>query len=101
MQIQFERSGGFAGMTVAATIDTDQLPAQEADELRALIDAAGFFNLPAKPAIASVGADQFQYTISVKAEGRQHTIQTGDASASEALQRLLRRLTALARSARS
>jgi len=101
MQIQFERSGGFSGMSVKATIDTDALSTQDADELRALIDAAGFFDLPNKPATPSSGADQFQYTISIVDDRRQHTIETNDGVASEALQKLLRRLTMLARSAHS
>jgi hypothetical protein len=100
MHIQFERSGGFTGMSVKATIDTETLAAQDANELRALIDAAGFFDLPRKPASEATGADQFQYTISVDDAARRHTIETNDGVASEALQKLLRRLTALARSSR-
>jgi len=34
MRIQFERTGGFAGMRVATTIDMESLSADEARELR-------------------------------------------------------------------
>ena len=99
MKIQFERSGGFAGVNVKGTIDSDSLPAQEASALRALIDAAGFFDLPRKSA-AAPGADQFQYIVGIEDGARKHTIETSEGSASEALRTLLARLTTLARSSR-
>ena len=100
MRIQFERTGGVAGIRVAATIDTESLSSEEARELREMIDAARFFDLPAFIASPTPGADQFQYKVTVEAEGRQHTVEVGDASAPESLQGLLRRLTVLARSTR-
>ncbi len=98
MKIQFERTGGFAGMRVETTIDTQSLPSQEASELQEMVDAAGFFDLPATIAAPTPGADQFQYKVTIEAGGRQHTIETGDAALPDALWPLLRRLTALARS---
>jgi hypothetical protein len=100
MRIEFERTGGFAGMRVAATIDTETLPPDEARAVREMVGAARFFDLPAKITSPTPGADQFQYRLTVEAEGRKHTVEVGDASAPEALQPLLRRLTLLARSPR-
>jgi hypothetical protein len=100
MRIQFERTGGFAGMRVAATIDTDSLEPEAGRELQALVEAAKFFDLPAKAAASDAGTDQFHYTITVEAEGRQHRVEASDPSIPESLQPLLRRLTVLARSAR-
>lgn len=96
MRIQFERTGGFAGMRIAVSVDTASLPADEARELIELVEAAQFFGLP--PDIQSpTGADQFHYKLTVEAEGRQHTIEAGDAAAPERLQPLFLKLTRLAR----
>lgn len=100
MRIHFERSGGFAGMQVRAQVDADSLPPDDAKQLQAMVEAAEFFDLPAKIASPASGGDQFQYRLTVESEGRQHTVEVGDASAPESLQPLLRRLTLLARSYR-
>jgi hypothetical protein len=100
MRIDYERTGGFAGMRFAATIDTTTLPVDQAAELQGLIDKAHFFDLPAKiPAPPNV-ADQFNYRVTIEATGKRHTVEAGDASASPELQALLQQLTLLARSMR-
>lgn len=100
MRIDFERTGGFAGMRLATTIDTTTLPADQAGALQSLIDDAHFFDLPARlPAPPNV-ADQFNYRVTIEAAGRRHTVEVGDASASPAVQAVLQQLTLLARSAR-
>jgi hypothetical protein len=98
MKIEFERSGGFAGMRIQATVDTETLSAEAADELRAAVEAADFFNLPRKITARDEGADRFQYRLTVDAGQQKHTVETSDAGAPDALQPLLRRLTVLARS---
>jgi hypothetical protein len=98
MKIRFERSGGFAGMLVTTTVDTEALAPEEAQQLRLSIEEADFFALPRKLTAPSPGADHFQYNITVESEGRRHTIETTDVAAPEALRPLLRRLTRLARS---
>jgi 3-hydroxyisobutyrate dehydrogenase-like beta-hydroxyacid dehydrogenase len=99
MRVDFERTGGFAGMRTTATIDTETLPPDEARALNELVDAAGFFNLPATISSPSPGADRFQYKITIVAGGRQHTVETSDAAVPETLSPLLRKLMVLARSA--
>ena len=101
MQIDFERTGGFAGMRLVAAIDTAVLPPDQASTLSGLIDDAHFFDLPARiPAPVNV-ADQFNYRVTIEAAGKRHTVDVGEASASPELQALLQQLTLLARSARS
>jgi hypothetical protein len=97
MQISFERSGGFAGMVTQATIDSDELPLDEATVLAGLIRDANFFALPAT-LTESGGADQFQYVVTVKTDEQEHTIRVGDQSAPDSLRPLLQTLTRLARS---
>jgi hypothetical protein len=101
MKINFERSGGFAGMLLTANLDTEKMPSDEAQQLQDLIAAAQFFDLPAKPEGASSGADHFQYRITIETDTQMHTVETTDAAAPETLRPLLRRLSVLARAPKS
>ncbi len=82
MRISFKTEGGIAhlpGLSRPVTIDTGELPAKEANELERLIEAAGFFELPATSAPPPRGAaDYQQYTISVTVPGHSHTVQVID-----------------------
>lgn len=81
MRIQFKTEGGiayFPGLSKPVTIDTNELPAKEANELEQLIEAADFFDLPADFAPPRGAADYRQYTISVTAPGRTHTTRLVD-----------------------
>jgi len=100
LQVHFERTGGFAGMRLAATIDAASLSPEEARQLRELVDAAGFFELPAEIGGATRGADRFLYTLTVEVEGQQHTVRTSDAAAPAALRSLIDWLTNSVRQAR-
>jgi hypothetical protein len=97
MRIHFERSGGFTGMFVRATIDMAALPEDEARTLQDMIDAAKLFELP-ENLTAAAGADRFQYKLVIEREDQQpHTVHVGDAAAPPELQPLLRKLTLMAR----
>ena len=98
MRIQFERSGGFAGLLVQKTIDTDSLPLQEADKLVNLVEEANFFDLPAQISAPSPGADQFQYKVTVEEGDQRHTVEIIEPASPDALRQLLRELTLRARS---
>ena len=81
MRIQYKVDGGFAyfpGLHQPVSIDTDELPPQEAEKLERLIEAAGFFDLPAVSPPPRGAADFLQYTISVTAPGRNHTVRLTD-----------------------
>jgi hypothetical protein len=98
MLIRFERTGGFAGMRMATTVDTTSLPAGEAQALHDLVAAAGFYDLPRQ--IAGAGADRFQYVLAVEEGERQHTVAVDETAIPESLRPLVDRLTAIARSTR-
>lgn len=100
MRIIFERTGGFTGIALRTTVQTEALPETEADELCGMVDSASFFDLPTTIRSPARGADQFEYRLTVEADQRRHTIQVGDTAAPDSLQPLLRRLTLLARSRR-
>jgi len=98
MRIQFERSGGFAGMRITATIDTDSLSPDDAKSLREMVDASDFFNLPSTIRSPSSTADSFQYKVIIEDQGRKHMVEAGDQAVPPTLKPLLRRLEILARS---
>ena len=54
------------------TIDTDELPAEEANELERLIEAADFFELPETSPPPRGAADYLRYTISVTRRAQPH-----------------------------
>jgi hypothetical protein len=93
-----ERSGGFTGIPLRGEFDTLKLPPGKGETLRGLVDAAGFFALPASIPARSGGADRFQYRLTVEEEGRSHTVQVGEGDASPELLDLIQELTILARS---
>ena len=95
-KIFFERSGGFMGRTVSATIDLDNLPDDLTEALEEMLDEADFFELPAdltRPPMP----DAFTYTITVSSEGRQHSVRVSDATAPDDLRPLLEELNKQAR----
>ena len=98
MKIEFSVEGGvayFPGLSKPTLIDSDELPAAGAAELRRLVDAAHFFDLPATHAAVRGAADYQQYTISVQAGRRRHTARVADPIADPALQDLVDALKAL------
>ncbi len=97
MRIQFERTGGFAGIRLACTVDTEMLSPEEAQQVSKLVQAAKVFDLPEHPPDAHQTADQFQYKLVIELHGQQKSITTTETDAPEELQPLLEWLTEKAR----
>ena len=95
-RIKFERTGGFAGMTIARDLKLDDLPEEQANTIVELLDDMHFDELP-EQMLDESGPDQFTYTITVETKKGEHTVVTGDASAPEKMQELLQLLNRLAR----
>jgi hypothetical protein len=100
MRIHFERSGGFAGLQLAVTIESDTLSQEDVQQLRRLVDEAEFFALPSELRESTPGADQFVYRVTVESAGRRHTVETTDEAAPPTLQALLDWLNRAARRTR-
>jgi hypothetical protein len=95
-KIFFERSGGFMGRKVTATLDLEELPEDLAETLEEMLDEADFFELPAdltRPPMP----DAFTYTITVSSEEGQHTVRVSDTTAPNDLRPLLEELNKQAR----
>ncbi len=97
MRIQFERTGGFAGIRLACTIDTDLLSAEEAQQVNRLVQAAKLFDQPEQSTDARQTADQFQYKLVIESQGQEKVIRTTETAAPEELEPLLEWLTERAR----
>ena len=79
MRIEFAQEGGVVyapGLQKPTTIDLGQLDAKEAEELRRLVKAADFFNLPSQMGTPARGdADCQHYSLAViEDDGRRHSV---------------------------
>jgi hypothetical protein len=74
LRISFERSGGFAGITMKTALDEKDLAPEEAQKFRQLVEKADFFNSPGKIMPRSPQPDRFQYELRLEEKGRQHTV---------------------------
>jgi len=77
VRIDLERTGGVAGIRLATTTASDSLPEPAARELTRLVDASGFFALPARIDADGAVGDRFTYTITIDDGSRSHTV-TGE-----------------------
>ena len=100
MRIRFKMDGGFVYLPARSepvTIDTDDLPAEEVNELKRLIEAAGFFELPQTSPPPRGAADYLRYTISVTCPEHSHTVHLTDPIEDPDVQALVEYLEAKAR----
>ncbi len=104
MRIHFRMEGGvayFPGLSKPVTIESDQLPKEEAAELKRLVDAARFFDLPTMASAPRRGAaDYYQYTVTIEEGRRSHSVRLADPLGNPDLQALLDFLRAKARALR-
>ena len=96
-RITFERTGGFAGMHNVVNITPRDLPEDQAEALRELLDELDFDELPKQAMNNPSLPDQFTYHITVETNQGEHSIVTGDASAPEEMQELIQLLNRIAR----
>jgi hypothetical protein len=95
MKIHLERSGGFAGMIMSTTVDTNTLSSNEVNELQGLIEKSQFFELSsesveeASSKTKKGAADYFTYKVTVQNGDGQHTVEWNDLSMQPNLKRLV------------
>lgn len=95
-KIFFERTGGFMGRKVSASIDLDDLPDEQAELLEELLDETDFFELPAD-LTKSTMPDAFTYNITVSTKKGKHTVRCSDSTVPDDLRPLLDELSRQAR----
>ena len=80
MRATLERTGGFAGMHLTSTADTEELPSADAKRLRQLVTNANFFALPAMIIPQPPQPDRFQYKLTIEDGGRVHTVTASESA---------------------
>jgi len=80
MKIQFERTGGFAGIKLKKSLDSANLSPSEAKDLESLLERSQFFDLPPERIKSSQGPDRFCYKLTIEAERGTRTMEVGEAS---------------------
>ena len=96
MRINFERSGGFAGMVISKVVDSTSLSPDKANQMRQLVDAADLFRLPSTITSRTTQPDRFQYRLTVEDNGKQHTVEVGEQAVPGTLRPLLEWMMAAA-----
>jgi hypothetical protein len=74
MRIDFARSGGLAGLTMAVSIDTARLPPDAAAVVDAALSQADLAELAARPRQPAAGADRYQYDLTIERDGECHSL---------------------------
>jgi len=74
MHIDFARSGGLAGLTMAVSVDTARLPPDAAGVVDAALTRADLAGLAAQPRHAARGADRYQYDLTIERDGECHSL---------------------------
>ena len=100
MHIEFVRSGGFAGIRLAASIDSKNLPPEQAATLNKMITDTGFFDLPEQIAPTKPAPDRYMYQVVVTSAGQTHSVNVSEAVIPDRLRPLLDFLTTLAMSSK-
>ena len=100
MRVEFRREGGFTGIPLTLDFETDSLSPEDAAIFQKAVETAGFFDLPAVISSPRLGADRFQYVLTVEENGKRHTVKTAEPT-SVALRDLLDFLVKFAKERRA
>jgi len=96
-QIKFERTGGFAGIRLAANIDVNELPDDEKKEIVDLLDEMDFEDLPEKLAGKMPIPDEFVYSIVVESQKREYKVLAGESALPQDMHPLIEKLEGIAK----
>jgi len=91
--IEFERAGGYTGLTLRNTVDSQFLSAEEAEELGRLLNEAGLPELKKEITLPESSPDQFLYTLHIQMGEEQHLIQLAEPQIPSSVRPLLKFLT--------
>ena len=89
MKAQIVRTGGFAGIQMTTSVDSDTLEPEVTKQLRQIIKNAGFFALPTVISAGNSQADRFQYKITVQDGNKSHTVTVSESSLSGGIKQLV------------
>lgn len=105
VQIEYARIGGVAylpGLQKPVVLDVERLPREVRDELKALVEAAHFFDLPATMGTPAKGAADYQHDVlTIEDDGRRHTVKILIPAEDAALRDLIQAIRGHAKAARA
>lgn len=90
MRVVLVRTGGFAGLRQASSVDEDSLGPEERHELRRLVEGADLWSLPADLSPAAPAPDRFRYRLTAEDGDRRLEVRVSEEAAPERLRALLR-----------
>ena len=88
-KIKFERTGGFAGIRLAAEIKMDDLPEDQKREIIELLDEVDFNEISEKFTDEKPIPDEFVYSITVNSREKEYQVVAGESALPNDLQPLL------------
>ncbi len=89
MHLCVVRSGGFANLRTSASLDTDEVPREEAKEIEALVGRIDLEDLAERSPLRGRGADRFQYDLTVVRDGEEHHVTASENEISPELRALI------------
>jgi len=90
MKISVKQTGGFAGISMVANVDSTTLPPLEAEKLQKIVQNSNFFQLPSRlPSQDRNAADYLNYKITVETEDKKNTVEASENSLSSDLRNLV------------
>lgn len=96
-RITFERSGGFAGISLRTKVDTDKLEQTEREAWSGLLEGVDLDALEAQGRGAAAAPDRFQYDLTIESGERRYGFTYGESALPPELKPLVERLVQEAR----
>ena len=96
-KIEFERTGGFAGIRIAAEIEMNDLPDDQKHEILELLDTMDLDELPEKFTGGMAIPDGFVYSITVKSNEKEYKVLSDESALPNNIQPLVEILERLAK----
>ena len=96
-RIKFERTGGFAGIRIAADIDMNKLPDEQKHKILELLDDMDFEDLPKKIQDKMPVPDEFVYSVVVISNKKEYEVLASESAMPENMQPLLEILESMAK----
>ena len=96
-RIKFERTGGFAGIRLAADFDLNDLPEDQKEEVLKLLDDLDLDELPEKYANTMLIPDEFVYSITIESEAHEYKVMAGESAVTGDMQSLIEILERMAK----
>jgi hypothetical protein len=91
--IDFERAGGYTGLTLGTTVDSHSLTADETEELGRLLNEAGIPGSNLESLLPESSPDQFIYKLTIQWGEEKLSIQLAEKQIPPSLKPLLKFLT--------